>query len=127
MHDRTLATILVNLFTGVIDVTFSVDIIKCAVMTCDHFAFLHCAFCNHSYCFEHFIVKISALRVANTMASAVTSRADKRHSPAHSEAHNGPVTKISYIYVCSNPNTSLVSHEINGIKNGVYPSSELHM
>ena len=47
--------------------------------------------------------KISALRVA----SAVTSRAslhrfaDKWHSPAHSEVNNSPVTKISYIYVCS--------------------------
>ena len=42
-------------FTGVIDVVFNIDIIECAVMICDHFAFLHCAFCSHSYCFEHFI------------------------------------------------------------------------
>ena len=45
----------VDNFTGVIDVAFSIDIIECAVMTCDHFAFLHCAFFSHSYCFEHFI------------------------------------------------------------------------
>ena len=44
-------------------------------------------------------IKISELRVASTMTSAVTSRAhlhrfaDKWHSPAHS----GPVTEISYI------------------------------
>ena len=44
----------VDNFTGVIDVAFSIDIIKCAVMTCDHFALLHCAFCSHSYCFENF-------------------------------------------------------------------------
>ena len=44
----------VDTFTGVIDVAFSICIIDCAVMTCDHFSFLHCAFCNHSYCFEHF-------------------------------------------------------------------------
>ena len=44
----------VDNFTGVIDVAFSIDI-QFAVMTCDHFAFLHCAFCSHSYCFEHFI------------------------------------------------------------------------
>ena len=49
------------------------------------------------------------------MASAATSRArlhrfaEKRHSPAHSEVPYGPVTKISYIYVCSKPNTFLVS------------------
>ena len=61
-----------------------------------------------------FIVKIPAMRVASTMTPAVTSRArlhrfvDKRHSPAHSEVQNGPLTKISYIYVCSNPNTFLV-------------------
>ena len=30
----------VNNFPGVIDVAFSIDIIECAVMTCDHFAFL---------------------------------------------------------------------------------------
>ena len=55
--------------------------------------------------------------VVSTLTSAVTSRArlhrfaDKRHSPAHSEVHNDPVTKILYIglYVCSNPNTFLVS------------------
>ena len=29
-------------FTRVIDVAFSNDIIECAVMTCDHLAFLHC-------------------------------------------------------------------------------------
>ena len=65
-----------------IDVAFSIDIIECAVMTCDHFAFLHCAFCSHSYCFEHFteksslvfIVNISALRVASTMTHAVRSK-----------------------------------------------------
>ena len=45
----------VDNFTGVTDVVFSIDIIECAVMTCDYFAFLHCAFCSHSYCFEHFI------------------------------------------------------------------------
>ena len=33
-------------FTGVIKVGFSIDIIECAVMTCDHLAFLHCAFCS---------------------------------------------------------------------------------
>ena len=44
----------VNNFTAVIDVAVSIDIIECAVMTRDHFAFLHCAFCSHSYCFEHF-------------------------------------------------------------------------
>ena len=44
----------VNNFTGVIDVAFSIDVIECAAMTCDHFAFLHCAFCTHSYCFDHF-------------------------------------------------------------------------
>ena len=44
----------VDNFTGVIDVAFSIDIIECAVMTCDHFDFLHSAFCSHSYCFEHF-------------------------------------------------------------------------
>ena len=33
----------------------------------------------------------------------------KRHSPTHSEIHsNGPETKISYIFVCLNPNTFLV-------------------
>ena len=52
-----------------------------------------------------------ALRVDSTMTCAVTSRAhlqsfaDKRHSPANSEVHNGPVTKISNIYVRSKPNT----------------------
>ena len=44
----------VDNFTSVIDVAFSNDIIECAVMTCDHFAFLHCAFCSLSYCFERF-------------------------------------------------------------------------
>ena len=44
----------VDNFTGVIDMAFNIDIIECAVMTCDHFAFLHCASCSHSYCFEHF-------------------------------------------------------------------------
>ena len=39
----------VDNFTGVIDVAFSIDIIECAVMTCDH-----SAFCSHSYFFEHF-------------------------------------------------------------------------
>ena len=39
----------VDNFTSVIDVAFSIDIIECALMTCDH-----CAFCSHSYCFEHF-------------------------------------------------------------------------
>ena len=48
------------------------------------------------------------------MTSAVTSRtrlhrfAEKRNSPAHSKVHTGLVTKISYIYVCSNPNIFLV-------------------
>ena len=37
----------VDKFTGVIGVAFSIDIIKYAVMTCDQFAFLHCAFCSH--------------------------------------------------------------------------------
>ena len=46
----------VHNFTGVIDVAFSIGIIECEVMECDHFAFLHCAFCSHSYCFEHFTV-----------------------------------------------------------------------
>ena len=41
-------------FTGAIDVEFSIDIIECAVMTINHIAFLHCAFCSHSYCFENF-------------------------------------------------------------------------
>ena len=41
--------------TSVNDVVFSIDILECAVMTCDHFAFLHCAFCSHLYCFQHFI------------------------------------------------------------------------
>ena len=45
----------VDNFKGVIDVAFNIDIIKCTVMTCDHFAFIHCAFCSYSYCFEHFI------------------------------------------------------------------------
>ena len=45
----------VNNFTGVIDMTFSIDIIECAVMIYDHLAFLHCAFCSDSHCFEHFI------------------------------------------------------------------------
>ena len=44
----------VDNFTSVTDVVFSIDIIEYAVMTCDHFAFLHCAFCSYSYCFEHF-------------------------------------------------------------------------
>ena len=44
----------VDNFTGVIDVAFRIDIIECAVMRCDHFAFLHCAFSSHSYCFEQF-------------------------------------------------------------------------
>ena len=43
----------VDSFTGVIDVGFSIDI-EYVVMTCDHLAFLQCAFCSHSYCFEHF-------------------------------------------------------------------------
>ena len=49
------------------------------------------------------------------MTPAVTSRArlhrfaGKRHSPAHSEVYNDHVTKISYINVCSNTNTFLVS------------------
>ena len=33
--------------TGVTDVAFSIDII-CAVMTCAHFAFLHCVVCSHN-------------------------------------------------------------------------------
>ena len=37
------------------NVAFSTDIIECAVMTCDHLAFVHCVFYSHSYCFEHFI------------------------------------------------------------------------
>ena len=45
----------VDNFTSVNDVAFSTDIVECAVMTCDHLAFLHCAICSHSYCFEHFI------------------------------------------------------------------------
>ena len=44
----------VDNFTCVTDMAFSIDIIECSVMTCDHFAFLHCAFCSHLYCFEHF-------------------------------------------------------------------------
>ena len=75
-----------------------------------------------------FTVKISALRVVSTMTSAVTSRARlhrfavKRHSLAHSEVHNGHVTKISYIYVRSNPNTFLVStimKELQKIRNSL--------
>ena len=45
---------LVDNFTGVIYVPFSNDIIECAVMTWDPLDFLHCGFCSHSYCFEHF-------------------------------------------------------------------------
>ena len=45
----------VDNFTSVIDVAFSNDIIEYAVMTCDDLSFCHCAFCSHSYCFEHFI------------------------------------------------------------------------
>ena len=41
---RTLAKILLDNFTSVIAVAFSTDIIECAVMTCDHLAFLHCVF-----------------------------------------------------------------------------------
>ena len=44
----------VEIFTCAIDVAFSIDNIECAIMTCDHFAFLHCAFCSHSYYFQHF-------------------------------------------------------------------------
>ena len=44
----------VDNFIRVFDVAFNIDIIECAFMTCDHFAFLLCAFCSHSYCFEHF-------------------------------------------------------------------------
>ena len=40
--------------TSVINVVFSIDIIECAVTTRDHIAFLPCAFCSHSYCFDHF-------------------------------------------------------------------------
>ena len=43
----------VDKFTGIVDMAFCIDIIECAVMICDHFAFLHCAFCSHSLCFEH--------------------------------------------------------------------------
>ena len=42
-------------FTSVIDAAFSTDIIEYAVKTSDHLDFVHSAFCNHSYCFEHFI------------------------------------------------------------------------
>ena len=34
----------VDNFTSIIDVEYSMNIIECAVMTCDHLAFLHCAF-----------------------------------------------------------------------------------
>ena len=34
----------VDNFRSVIGVAFSIDIIESAVMTCDDFAFLHCAF-----------------------------------------------------------------------------------
>ena len=44
----------VDNFTGVFNLEFSIDIIECAVVTCDHFPFLHCAFCSHSYGFENF-------------------------------------------------------------------------
>ena len=44
----------VDNFTNVIGVAFNNDIIACVIMTCDHFAFLHCAFCSPLYCFEHF-------------------------------------------------------------------------
>ena len=43
--------------------------------------------------------------MATIMTPGVTSRArlqwfaEKQHSPAHSEVHNGPVTKILYIYI----------------------------
>ena len=46
----------VDNFTSVIDVSFINNIIECSVMTRDHLAFLQCAFCSHSYCFEYFIV-----------------------------------------------------------------------
>ena len=36
----------VDNFTSVIDLAFSTDTVDCAVMTCDHLAFLHCAFCT---------------------------------------------------------------------------------
>ena len=110
----------VDNFTGVSDVAFSTDIIECAVMNhvitllffTVRFAVIHIALSIKSSL--AFIVKISALHVASTMTSLVIFRAclhrfaDKRHSPAHSEAHNNLVTKISYKYIRSNPNTILV-------------------
>ena len=44
----------VDNFISAIVLAFSTNITECAVMTCDHFAYLPCAFCSHSYCFEHF-------------------------------------------------------------------------
>ena len=71
------------------------------LMECDLIKYVNQVFFRHSpthTCMYEdiwrafaFIVKISALRVASTMTSAVTSRvrlhrfADKQHSPAHSE------------------------------------------
>ena len=95
----------VNNFTGVIDVAFSIAIIECSVMTCDDFAFLHCAFVVVHIALSILLkvltyINVSALRVASTMTSAVTSRAclhrfeEKLHSPVYSEVHNGPVLKF---------------------------------
>ena len=72
----------VDNFTSVIDVAFSNDIIECAVMTCDHNAFLHLRFVVIHIALSillkvliAFIVNTSVLRLAFTMTSAVTSRA----------------------------------------------------
>ena len=90
----------VDNFTSVIDVAVSNGITECAVMTCDHFAFFTVRFAVFHIALSillkvfTFIVNISALHVACTMTSVMTSRARlhrfsrKRHSPAHSEVHN---------------------------------------
>ena len=112
---------LVDNFTNISDVALSIDIIERAVMTCFHFAFFTVRFVVIHKLWAFYwkfslalTLNISALHVASTLTPAVTSKArlhkfaDKQHSAAHSEVHNDPVTKISYIYVCSNPNTFLV-------------------
>ena len=118
MHGRTLARILVNLdnFIGVIDMAVSIDVLECAVMACDHFAFLYFAFCSHSYCFEHF-TKSPHLHFKLTYLHCMWLL--HWHLQWHLEnvctglqRKTLTVTKISYIYVCLNPNTYLVSSHI---------------
>ena len=86
----------VDNFTGVIDVAIGIDVIECAVVANDNLAFLHWAFCSHSFYWKSslaFIAKMSAFCAASTMT--VTSRerlhrfSEKGHSPAHSEVPNG--------------------------------------